>query len=62
VTADSKSINYAEVEPEFSFQYGALVDGDEMGVIDTPPSCSVLDAVGTRIRVYQECIFIPNLE
>ena len=44
VTADSKSINYAEADPEFSFQYGALVDGDEVSVIDTPPSCSVLGA------------------
>lgn len=44
VTADNKSINYAEAEPEFSFHYGSLLDGDEASVIDTAPTCGVLGA------------------
>ena len=41
VTAENKSKTYGDADPAFTFQYSGFVNGDNAGVIDTPPTCGV---------------------
>ena len=41
VTADDQAIDYGDPDPAFTFTYGAFVNGEGPGVIDTPPTCDV---------------------
>src|SRR5262249_54439207 len=41
VTADNKSMNSGDVDPAFTFSYGAFQGTDDSSVIDTAPTCSV---------------------
>ena len=44
VTADSKTINYGDPEPDFTFQYSGFSGGDTDAILDTLPTCDVTGA------------------
>jgi acetyl esterase/lipase len=43
VTADDQSVVFGQPDPEFTFAYSGLVNGDTSAVIDLTPTCAVPD-------------------